>query len=161
MVMPLWSPVPITMRVAITPVMAATLMEALASSRLRFFSRNQQLTPTTKTAPVIHPLDTVWKNFTTAEGDRATAAKSTISLRTVSGLNSIPTGCCIQALATRIHHADSVAPRPVSQVEARWKPRPTLFQPKNMTAMNVASMMKATMPSMASGATKMSPTNQE
>ena len=115
----------------------------------------------TNTAPVIHPLVTAWANFTAASGANATAKKSTISLRTVSGLNSMPTGCCIQLLATRIHQAESVAPRPVSQVEARWKPRLTLFQPKNITAMNVASMKKATMPSMASGAPKMSPTNHE
>ena len=53
-----------------------------------------------------------------------------------------------------------VAPKPVSHVEAKWKPRLTFCQPKNITAMNVASMKKATIPSMASGAPKMSPTNQ-
>lgn len=100
------------------------------------------------------------ENLLTAIGEVATAQKSTISLRAVSGLNSIPTGYCIQALATNIHHAEMVAPRPVSQVEARWKPRLTFCHPKNITAMNVASMKKATMPSMASGAPKMSPTNQ-
>ena len=73
----------------------------------------------------------------------------------------MPTGYCIHALATRIHQAEIVAPKPVSQVEARWKPLLTLFHPKNMTAMNVASMKKARMPSMASGAPKMSPTNHE
>ena len=36
----------------------------------------------------------------------------------------------------------------------------TLFQPKNMMATKVASIKKAMMPSMASGAPKMSPTNQ-
>ena len=41
------------------------------------------------------------------------------SLRAVSGLNSIPTGFCIHAFATRIHQAEIVAPSPVSQVEAR------------------------------------------
>ena len=79
----------------------------------------------------------------------------------VSGLNSQPTGHCIQALATRIHHAEMVAPKPVSQVEAKWKPRDTYFQPKYMTATNVDSMKKAMMPSMANGAPKMSPTNHE
>ena len=54
-----------------------------------------------------------------------------------------------------------VAPSPVSQVEAKWKPGDTFFQPKYMTATKVDSMKKATMPSMANGAPKMSPTNQE
>ena len=49
----------------------------------------------------------------------------------------------------------------VSHVEARWNFSLTLPQPKNMTAPNVASMKKARMPSMARGAPKMSPTNQE
>ena len=150
-----------TTREASTPTTAATLMPATARSRLRRRSRNQQLTPTTKAAPVTQPQETVWRNFITADGESATAAKSTISLRTVSGLNSMPTGSCIQALATRIHQAESVAPSPVSQVAARWKPGRTFFQPKNMTAMKVDSMKNATMPSIASGAPKMSPTNQE
>ena len=84
-----------------------------------------------------------------------------ISLRMVSGLNSQPTGHCIQALATKIHHAEMVAPSPVSHVEAKWKPLLTLFQPKNITATKVDSIKKATMPSTANGAPKMSPTNQE
>ena len=96
-----------------------------------------------------------------ATGEKATAMKSTISLRIVSGLNTIPTGYCIHELATRIHQADMVAPRPVSQVEAKWNLRLTFSQPKNMTAMNVASIKKARMPSMANGAPNMSPTNQE
>ena len=60
-----------------------------------------------------------------------------------------------------IHHAEIVAPRTVSQVEARWARRLSFSQPKNMRAMKVASMKKARMPSMARGAPKMSPTNQE
>ena len=54
-----------------------------------------------------------------------------------------------------------VAPSPVSHVEARWKPGDTFFHPKYMTATNVDSIKKATMPSTASGAPKMSPTNHE
>ena len=133
----------------------------MANSLSLFFSKNQQLMPITKTAPSTQLESTVWQNLLTATGEKATAMKSTISLRTVSGLNSIPTGCCIQALATRIHQAEIVAPSPVSQVEVRWKPLLTLSHPKNMTAINVASIKKAKMPSMASGAPKISPTNQE
>lgn len=119
MITPLWSPVPSTMRPATIPVRLATLMERKAILRLRCLMRNQQLTPITNTAPVSQPLDTVCKNLTTAVGESATAAKSFISLRTVSGLNAMPTGCCIQALATNIHQAEMVAPKPVNHVEAR------------------------------------------
>ena len=136
-------------------------MLASANSRLRFFSRYQQLMPTTKTAPSTQPDNTVWKNLLTATGDVATAQKSTISLRTVSGLNSMPTGCCIHALATRIHQAEIVAPKPVSQVEAKWKRLLTFPHPKNMTAINVASIKNAKIPSIANGAPKISPTNHE
>ena len=95
-----------------------------------------------------------------ATGERATAQKSSISFRTVSGLKCIPAGYCIQAFATRIHKAERVAPAIVSHVEARWKRLLTFSQPKYMTAIKVASIKKATMPSMASGAPNMSPTNQ-
>ena len=110
---------------------------------------------------MIHEEMTVWQNLSTAKGESATSANDTISLRIVSGLNAQPTGYCIHAFATRIHHAEMVAPKPVSQVEARWNPRDTLFQPKNITATKVDSIKKATMPSTARGAPKMSPTNQE
>ncbi len=110
---------------------------------------------------IIHDDVTVWQNLDTANGDRATSANDTISLRMVSGLNSHPTGHCIHALATSIHHADIVAPSPVSHVDARWNPAETFFQPKNITATNVLSIKKATIPSTASGAPKMSPTNHE
>ena len=112
-------------------------------------------------APMIQEEMTVWKNLSMANGDRATSANDVISLRMVSRLNACPTGYCIHALATRIHQAEMVAPRPVSQVEAKWKPVDTRSQPKNMTPTKVASKKNATMPSMANGAPKMSPTNQE
>ena len=115
----------------------------------------------TKTLPTIHEDITAWKNFVTATGEKATAKKSVISFLTVSGLNSMPTGYCIHEFATKIHQADMAAPMPVSQVEARWNFLPTLFHPKNITATKVASMKNASMPSIARGAPKMSPTNQE
>ena len=104
---------------------------------------------------------TVWQNLSMAKGDSATSRNDTISFRIVSGLKAHPTGYCIQALATKIHHADMVAPSPVSHVEARWKPGETFFHPKNITATKVLSMKNATIPSMAKGAPKISPTNQE
>src|SRR5574344_150481 len=161
MLMPEESPLTITKKQAAKPKTEPTAKLAFANFTSRLRKRNQQLTPTTKMEPVIHPLETVWRNFTTAVGEKATAANDTISFRTVSGLNSIPTGCCIQALATKIHHAEIVAPNTVSQVEAKWNLRLTLFQPKNIMAINVASIKNATIPSMANGAPKMSPTIQE
>ncbi len=71
------------------------------------------------------------------------------------------TGFCIHPLATKIHKADNVAPIVVSQVDAKWNLLLTLFQPKNMMEINVASMKKAIIPSIAKGAPKISPTNQE
>ena len=47
---------------------------------------------------------TVWVNLLMANGESATSRNEVISKRMVSGLNSCPTGYCIQALATRIHH---------------------------------------------------------
>ena len=136
-------------------------MLSLASRISRRFIRYQHDTAITNTAPIIHAEMTVWQNLPTAKGESATSMNDTISLRIVSGLKAQPTGFCIQALATSIHHADIVAPNPVSHVDARWNPGDTFFQPKYMTATNVDSIKNATMPSMASGAPKMSPTNQE
>ena len=113
------SPLNMTAKVPRMPTMAATRMLAMAKRRSRFLSRYQQLMPITKIAPVIQPLKTEWKNFEMATGLSTKAQKSTISWRTVSGLNSMPTGCCIQALATKIHTAEIAAPMPVSQVAAK------------------------------------------
>ena len=155
------SPVAIVSNADAMPTMLAIFMLWRAISCSRRFSRYQQLTAHTKTAPTTHAEVTVWKNLSMANGERATSAKLVISLRTVSGLNSQPTGYCIHALATSIHHAEMVAPSPVSHVEARWNPRETFCQPKYITATKVLSMKNATMPSTARGAPKMSPTNHE
>ena len=53
-----------------------------------------------------------------------------------------------------------LAPMAVSQVAAKWNLGETRFHPKNITAMKVDSIKNAKMPSTASGAPKMSPTNQ-
>ena len=92
--------------------------------------------------------------------DETIAKKSTISFLIVSGLNSMPTGCCIHAFATKIQRAEMLAPMAVNQVDAKWNFGLTLFQPKNITAMNVDSIKNANMPSIANGAPKISPTNQ-
>src|SRR6056297_1409899 len=96
-----------------------------------------------------------------AVGEKRTCQKFSISNRAVSGLKAMPTGYCIHPLATRIHRAERFDPMATIQVEKRWNPLETRFQPKNMTAKKVASMKKAKMPSAASGAPKISPTIQE
>ncbi len=133
-------------------------MLRVASCRSRRRSRYQALTPTTKRAASVKAEVTVWVNLLIATGEKSTSEKETISLRTVSRSKRHPTGYCIQALATRIQRADRLAPIAVSHVAARWAPRLTFSQPKNITAMKVLSRKKARMPSMASGAPKMSPT---
>ena len=145
---------------ATTPNTVPTFMLLTAKSVFLRRSRNHALMPVTKRAPSTQPDSTVWQNLLTATGESRIDQKSCISLRTVSGLNSIPTGYCIQALATSIHNAEMVAPATVSHVEARWAPRLSFFHPKNMSEMKVASMKKASMASMARGAPKISPTNQ-
>ena len=142
------------------PTHAPTRIDDLAASMLRLRHISQLLTPITNTPARHQPLNTAWKNLFTATGLRATAKKSVITFRICAGSNSHPTGYCIHEFATSIHSADSETPKAVSHDEARWKPRLTLFQPKNITAIKVASIKKASMPSMASGAPKMSPTNQ-
>ncbi len=104
---------------ATNPNIALTLILDKANSVFRFFNKYQQLIPSTNKAPTIQPDNTVWKNLLMATGDKATAQKSNISLRTVSGLKCIPTGYCIHALAIKIQRAERVAPIIVSQVEAR------------------------------------------
>ena len=131
-----------------------------AKSICRFFNRYHAATPTTRPAPTAQPEKTACRNLLYAIREDTTAQKSTISFRTVSGLNSMPTGYCIQALAIRIQNADRVAPRNTNHVEARCIFLLTLFQPKNMMEINVASIKKAKIPSMARGAPKISPTNQ-
>ena len=54
-----------------------------------------------------------------ATGENTTCQKSVISLRAVSGLNSIPIGYCIQELAIRIHIAERLVPMAVSHVDTR------------------------------------------
>ena len=154
------SPVAIVPTMPIKPTQPASLMLLSDASILRFFMSIQQLTPITNTPETVQPHITAWKNLFTATGENANAQKSAITLRICAGSNSMPTGYCIHAFATRIHHADSDEPMAVSHVAVRWKRLLTFFQPKNITAMNVDSMKNASKPSMASGAPKMSPTNQ-
>ena len=155
------SPVKAVTRAAARPKSEAMAMLRVASLRSRRLSRYQALTPTTNSAASVNDEVTVWENLLTATGEKATSQNEVISLRTLSGLKVHPTGYCIHELATRIHHAERLAPMAVSHVAVRWNPRLTFSQPKNITAMKVLSRKKAMMPSMASGAPKMSPTKWE
>ena len=127
---------------------------------LCFFRYQQEMAMTT-IAATRKPLITLCENLLSVVEENTIDQKSTISFLPVIGLNSTPTGCCIQALAVSIQYADRFAPIAVSQVLSRWNPLLTLFQPKYMTAKKVLSIKNAKIPSMASGAPKMSPTNQE
>src|SRR6056297_1092445 len=103
----------------------------------------------------------VCKNLSMAVGERSTSQKLSISFLAVSGLKYIPTGFCIHPFATSIHNADRFDPRATNHVDTRWNFLLTFSQPKNITAMNVDSRKKAIIPSIARGAPKISPTNQE
>ncbi len=141
--------------------MPAIRMLLFASHSSLPLKRYQALIESTNTEPRRNPDVMVCKNLSTATGLKRTCQKLTISFLAVSGLNAIPTGFCIQALATRIQRAERLAPTATSHVDARWNFLPTLFHPKNITAMNVDSRKNASIPSMASGAPKISPTNHE
>ena len=71
-----------------SPTPAPILMLALASWVSLFFRRYQQLTATTKVAPMIQDEVTVWVNLLMANGESATSINEVISKRMVSGLNS-------------------------------------------------------------------------
>ena len=80
------------------------------------------------------------------------------SMRMVTGLNSAPTGFCIQALAIRIHSADRLDPSATRNVTPRCWTFPSRSQPKKNRPTKVDSRKNAIRPSSASGAPKMSPT---
>ncbi len=97
-------------------------------------------------------------NLTWATGLKKRSAKLVSSMRMVTGLNSAPTGFCIQALATRIQRAERLEPSATRKVVSRWACLLKRFQPKKNRPTKVDSRKKAMRPSMASGAPKMSPT---
>ncbi|MFT3854948.1 MAG: hypothetical protein QM733_19755 [Ilumatobacteraceae bacterium] len=64
-------------------------------------------------------------------------------------------------LAARMKYAEANEPVAASQMQARWTRRDSRSQPKIHKPRNVDSRKKATSPSIASGAPKMSPTKRE
>ncbi len=132
-----------------------------AKSIWRLFNKNQALIATTNNAPITYAWLTVCKNLCTAVDDKATSKKFVISFLTVSGLNLIPTGFCIHALAISIQRADKFEPTATNHDDIIWNFLLTLSHPKNITAINVDSRKKARIASIANGAPKMSPINQE
>ena len=89
---------------------------------------------------------------------KRTAKKSVISIRMVIGLNSAPTGFCIQPLAIRIHMADRFEPIAIRKVTARCWRLVRRSQPKKNRPIKVDSKKNAISPSMARGAPNTSPT---
>src|SRR5210317_1652010 len=101
------------------PKTEATRMDFFATSRWRPLSRNHDETATTKRAATWKLELVAWVNLLMATGDSRISQKFCISKRALSGLNAMPTGCCIQALATRIHKAERFEPSATIQVENR------------------------------------------
>ena len=60
-----------------------------------------------------------------------------------------------------MNSAESDAPSPTAQAEARWAPRGRTFQPNTHSPRKVDSRKNAARPSIASGAPNTSPTNFE
>ncbi len=114
----LW-PVHMVSTMPIRPVHPAIFTDERAMSRRRPRMSIHPLTPMTNIDASTQPSNTAWRNLCTATGENATAQKSSMTLRIWAGSNSMPTGYCIQALATSIHRAEMVAPTVVSHVEAR------------------------------------------
>src|SRR5210317_1287160 len=142
------------------PKREATRIDFLATSIWRPLSRNQDETASTKRAETWKLELVAWVNLLMATGESSTSQKFCISKRALSGLNAMPTGCCIQAFATRIQRAERFEPKATIQVAKRCSFFETRSQPKNITAKNVASRKKAKIPSAARGAPKISPTIQ-
>ena len=79
-------------------------------------------------------------------------------MRMVCGLNTAPTGCCIQPLAIRIHSAEKLVPTATISVVNKCPRFDMRSQPNTIMPTKVASRKKAISPSIASGAPKISPT---
>ena len=113
------SPVTATKMEAMKPKTAATTMLRLAIFWCRSCKRKRAEMPTTKSEASRKAELVVWVNLCTATGERATSQKFCISKRALSGLKAMPTGNCIQPLATRIQTADRLEPTATIQVEKR------------------------------------------
>jgi hypothetical protein len=81
-----WSPVKIMNMETINPNTAATAILILANTTERFFKRNQELMPITKTEANTYPEEMVCRNLFMATGENNTSQKLLISFRAVSGL---------------------------------------------------------------------------
>ena len=88
-------------------------------SMWRFLSKYHEEIERMKSAATTMEELVVCVNLFIAYGEKATSEKFCISKRAVSGLKACPTGCCIQALATRIQTADMLLPTATIQVEKR------------------------------------------
>ena len=71
------------------------------------------------------------------------------------------TGCCIQAFAPRMKSAERLVPSATIQIVTRCSRGDSLSRPNSHRPRKVDSMKKASRPSIARGAPKMSPTKRE
>jgi hypothetical protein len=115
----------------------------------------RNIPPVTKQAVI------VCTNAPTAVELVSTAPKSVSSARPLSSLTIDPTGCCIHAFAARMKYAERTVPIEASQMQARCTRFGSRSQPKIHSPRKVDSRKKASRPSIASGAPKMSPTKRE
>ena len=66
------------------------------------------------------------------------------SARPVSGLNRVPTGCCMNEFAAMMKYAEMLTAIATIQMQARWIRRGNRFQPKIHKPMKVDSKKNAT-----------------
>ena len=104
------SPVNIKKTQATNPNTAATIILCFANDRSCLFNKNHALTPITNIDATTYPDEMVCRNLLIATGENSTSQKLTISFRAVLGLNFMPAGYCIHALATNIHKAERFEP---------------------------------------------------
>ena len=132
------------------------------TSELRRLSTYQAEIPITKNAPTTQQAATVWKKRGKVDGLNVALKKST-SWTFWTPFASVtirkPSGVCIHELATRIQNADSVVPTKTSRPPIQRTVELTRWRPNRTTPTKADSRKKANMPSAASGAPKMSPTN--
>src|SRR5690606_1001185 len=122
---------------------------------------SQAHTPATKAPAVRNDAATACRKAQIAVLLVSSATKFSNSARPVSGLNRAPTGCCMNEFAAMMKYAEAFTANATIQMHVRCTHRLSRPQPKTHSPMKVDSKKKATRPSNASGAPKMSPTNRE
>ena len=102
----------------------------------------------------------MWKKAASAVELVSTLTILVNSARPRAPFNIYPTGCCMNALAARIKYAESSVPVAASQIDAKCNFFGKRSQPNIHIPKKVLSRKKASRPSIASGAPKISPTKR-